>query len=271
MNRYTLGVVLVTIYIDVLISVNLIIDYLIISLTSKLLKTHCRIARQLLGAFVGGLGSLFILIPEVGFGFSLILRLGTSFAVVISTYGIGKLAQFFRRTACFYIISFLFSGVMFALWFFIKPKGLYLQNGIVYYNISTLVLVLSGVFSYLLISLVSRFIKRGDTPMCRVSVVTEKSRIEADVLVDTGNRLREPFSEKPVLLLDPRYEFLMSEYENKMRVIPYSTVSGEGVIMGARPKAVYLLNEGSESIDVYIAISPEPLGKYDGILGASAI
>lgn len=224
-----------------------------------------------MGAFVGGLSSLFILFPDGGILLSLGLRLLVALFVVTATYGIGKFSQFLRRTACFYIVSFLYSGVMFALWVFLKPQGLFLQNGIVYYNISTIVLVLSGIFSYLLISLVSRFIKRGETPLCRVSVETQSSKAEATVLVDSGNGLKEPFSEKPVLLLDPRYEFLMREYEDKKRVIPYSTVSGEGVIMGARPKAVYLLEGGKEPLDVYIAISPEPLEKYDGIIGSCAI
>ena len=263
--------VVITIYIDVLISVNLIIDYFIISLTSKLLKTSCKFKRQLLGAFVGGASSLFLLLPDGGLFLSCLLRLVISLSVVFVTYGIGKFSQLIRRTVCFYIVSFLFSGLMFAVWFFLKPKGLFIQNGIVYYNISTIVLVLTGVFSYLLITLLSRFIKRGDVPFCKVQIVTEKSSAEITALVDTGNRLREPFSEKPVLLLDPRYEFLMDEYEGKKRVIPYSTVSGEGVIMGARPKAVYLLEGGKETLDVYVAISPESLEKYDGILGACAI
>jgi len=272
MLKYIRVVIAITIYADVLISINLIIDYFLISLTSKLLKTACSFWRQLLGAAVGGVCSLCILIPKEGILISLALRVVTSLAVVMVTYGIGKFSFLLRRVACFYIVSFLFSGLMFALWYFLKPKGLLLQNGIVYYDLSTLFLVASAVFSYLLISLISRFINRKYSPLCRVRIITEKSRAEASVLVDSGNRLREPFSEKPVLLLDPKYYYLAEEYEGGKRVIPYKTVSGEGIIMGFRPRGVYLCDQGGgDSLDVYVAISPKPLGEYDGVIGSSAI
>ncbi len=264
-------VIAITIYVDVLISINLIIDYLLISLTSKLLKTYCRLWRQILGALTGGITSLSIMLPIHNVLGSFFVRLVTAVLVVTVTYGIGKLTQFLRKIACFYIVSFLFSGVMFGVWFFLKPKGLFMQNGIVYYNISTIFLVLSGVLSYLIISLISRFVKRGDAPLRQVEVLTKNSFVKLTVLIDSGNSLREPFSEKPVLLLDPRYEFLLKEYDAKKRVIPYKTVSGEGVIFGVRPKAVYLCEGGREALDVYIAVSPESLGEYEGVLGSCAI
>ncbi len=261
-----------TVYADVLICINLIIDYFIISLTSKLLKTDCSFGRQILGAVAGAVCSLFILLPYNGIITAFLIVLFTSVSVVLVAYGIGGIAIFLRRVSCFYVISFAFSGAMFAVWYFVKPEGLLVRNGIVYYNLSSMVLVISAIFTYCLILLISRFLKRGSVTTCKLRIDTYSSSVELTALVDSGNRLKEPFSEKPVLLLDPKYEYILDGTDFPARVIPFNTVSGEGTILGVRPKAVYLLeNKGREKLDVYVAISPKALGEFGAIVSTDAI
>ncbi len=263
---------MLTIYADVLICVNLIIDYLLISLTSRFLKVACSFRRQLVGAFIGGICSLFILLPSKGFLIPLVTRAFTSTIVVLATYGIGDRGQFIRRICCFFAVSFAFFGGMFALWYFVKPPGLFVHNGMVYYNLSSVALVLSAAFTYGLISAIGRFVNRKNETTCRLRVVTEQGSADLTALVDSGNRLCEPFSEKPVVILDPKYKELLSYESNHKRVIPYNTLSGEGVLTGILPKGVYLImGNSSEKLDVYIAISPEPLNKYQAIIGSNAI
>ncbi len=261
-----------TVYADVLICINLIIDYLIIGLTAKLLKTACSFKRQLVGGVVGGLCALFILLPDGGILQSMLIRTVTALLVVLTSFGFGGFPLLLRRLSCFLIISFVFSGSMFAVWFFIKPVGLLVHNGIVYYNLSSVVLVVSAIFTYCLITLISRFVGRKTAAICRLKVETDRSCAELTALVDSGNKLREPFSEKPVILLDPKYKFMLEGTAQKTRVIPYNTVSGSGVISGIPPKAVYLLDKGNpESLDVYLAVSPSPLGEFGAIIGTDAL
>ena len=53
-----------TIYLDVLLSINIIIDYFLINITGGLLKTKCKLSRQIIGAIIGAMCSLTILIPQ---------------------------------------------------------------------------------------------------------------------------------------------------------------------------------------------------------------
>ncbi len=261
-----------TVYADVLICINIIIDYLILELTVKLLKTQCSFWRQLLGSVVGGAFSLFILLPDRGVFLSLAIRLITAFAVVAVSFGFGSMSLLIRRVCSFFVISFAFSGTMFAVWYFIKPTGLMVHNGIVYYNLSSIVLIITAIFTYCIITLISRFIRRKNIHTCRLMIETDRTALEVTALVDSGNKLREPFSEKPVVLLDPKYQFMLEGYHSRERVIPYNTVSNSGTVMGIVPKAVYILEENSkESLDVYLAISPSPLQDFGAIIGTDAL
>lgn len=261
-----------TVYVDVLLCINLIVDYFIISLTAKLLKTSCRFGRQLLGSAVGGICALFILLPEGGIILNLLLRLLTAAAVITASFGFGSVSLFLRKVCAFFAISFVFSGAMFAVWYFIRPAGLLVHNGIVYYNLSSIVLIVSAIFVYCLITLISRFIARKTLQTCRLKIETDSSTVEVIALVDSGNKLKEPFSERPVVLIDPKYSFILEGAKNKERVIPYSTVSDSGILLGVRPKAVYLLaGEAWESLDVYLAASPNSLKEYSAIIGSDAL
>ena len=50
-----------TIYIDTLIFSNIIIDYLLLSITTKILKINYKLYRIILGSLFGGISSLTIL------------------------------------------------------------------------------------------------------------------------------------------------------------------------------------------------------------------
>ncbi len=54
-----------TIYIDVLVCLNFIVNYFLLLATGKFLSRPCKRWRMLLGAFLGGLYSLYILLPEI--------------------------------------------------------------------------------------------------------------------------------------------------------------------------------------------------------------
>ena len=52
-----------------------------------------------------------------------------------------------------------FAGVMFALWMFMAPSSFYIANGIVYFDISAVTLVVFSLTAYLLLSLFHRIFR----------------------------------------------------------------------------------------------------------------
>lgn len=259
------------IYADVLICVNMIMDYFLLSLTSKLCKTACSFRRQLIGSAVGGICALSILLPFDGLMFSFFQRLVTASILTLTTWGFGTIKAFFRRFCCFMICSFGFSGALFVVIYFLKPNGMFERGGVFYYQLSPLFLVLSSAFCYFLITLLSRFINRDRKTTVQLFIKEGSAELSTVALVDSGNCLKEPFSEKGVILLDPKYENMLTTKKDR-RVIPYETVSGGGVLMGFRPDKIELLDEKNrEPLDLYIVFSNTPLKNYGAILPAEAI
>ncbi len=260
-----------TVYADVLICVNFIIDYFLVGITAKIVKAPCSFARQIISALVGGACSLVILLPKQNTLVSLLLLFFTSALIVFVAFGKSGIKAFFRSLACFYLASFLFTGAMSALSKFINNNTLAVRNGMVYYNLSAIFLIAFSVITYLIITLFCRYVKRNNPPTCKLEISQDNVQLNVTALVDSGNRLQEPFSEKWVMLLDSGYEKLFGEIKAPRRVIPYSTVAGEGVLYGFYPQSINLKPSG-QKLDMYVAFSPKPLKNgYRAIISSEAL
>lgn len=259
------------IYADVLICVNVIMDYFLISLSTKLCKTACSFRRQLIGSTVGGLFALSVLLPFEGLIYSLFQQFFTAAVLTLIVWGFGTIKAYFRRFCCFMICSFGFSGAMLIVINLLKPDGMFLRGGVLYYQLSPIFLILSSAFCYFLITLISRFMNRDKKPTVRLVIKERNSEVSTVALVDSGNQLKEPFSEKGVLLLDPKYKEILTTNKDQ-RVIPFETVSGGGILMGFIPDKIELLDERvHEPLNLYVAFSNAPLQDFGAILPADAI
>lgn len=101
-------------------------------------------------------------------------------------------------------MSFLFAGLMLALSRLLAPAGMIFYNGVVYFDISVLALILSTTAAYLLLLLFERlFAGRVDERRLYEITVTAGGRaVSCKGLADTGSDLREPFSGAPVIVCD---------------------------------------------------------------------
>lgn len=87
---------------------------------------------------------------------------------------------------------------------------------------------------------------------------------------DSGNNLREPFSDFPVIVAD---ESLFKDVPCS-RVIPVSTVNGEGILKAFKPdKVVISTSRGSGELHrVYIALSSNvKKGEYRGLINPKSV
>ena len=260
-----------TVYVDVLVCVNFIIDYFLLGITAKIIKAPCSFTRQIISALVGGVCSVVILLPVLNVFVSLLSLLLTSALIVLVAFGKAGWKVFLRSLACFYLASFLFSGAMNVLSKLIDSKALSVRNGIVYYNLSATFLVGFSVVTYILITVICRFVKRNNPPTCKLEISQGNVQLNVTALVDSGNRLQEPFSEKWVMLLDANYEKHFSDIKAPKRIIPYSTVAGDGVLYGFYPERISLQPSG-EKLDMYVAFSPKPLKNgYGAIVSSEAL
>lgn len=246
-----------TVYIDVLIGVNIIINYFILLAVSKYSKISPKQCRMILGSVFGAVCSLVIFLPNLGFILNSLLKLVISVIIVFFAFGFHNLKTLFKNIALFYFISFCFCGVMLFIWFIATPKGLVVNNSVVYFNISPLIMIVTTLVSYIVIRVCNRLMgkKQNNIEICKIKLINNNSFCEFYGKIDTGNTLCEPFSQRPVMVVnedaikdiaEDEFSKLLdintttSTVKNKYRVIPFSAVGGSGVLPAFSPSEVYI-------------------------------
>ena len=261
------------IYGDVLVAVNFIIDLLILRLCQLLTGIRQRGARPYLAAAAGGLCSMAIFIPAAAsLWVDLFIRLGFSFIVVSIAYGRQAPRVFLRLLAMFYAVSFLVAGVVVGLWF-LFPGGRYAyRNGMVYLDLKPTVLIGSVAAAYLFVRVFERILcwGRGMGERYAMSASRGERCVVFTALADTGNRLTEPFSGLPVVVLEEEKgrQLLTREEQNwldagmtagdpppGLRLVTYRTISGNGLLAAFRPQSLRVrAGERWIEIEGYLAL-----------------
>jgi len=109
----------------------------------------------------------------------------------------------------------------------------------------------------------------GATVLLQIS--TRMGSVEVEALVDTGNRLHEPISGLPVIIVGKRCmygildESCLEQAAGRLppgfRIVRYGVLGGSGEMQCFRPESVCIWQKGrwSDVSDVWIAICPEEI------------
>lgn len=279
------------IYVDVLVILNLFITLFLLLTTEIFTKETSHRVRLLIGSFLGGIYSLVVFLPEMGVIFNLLTRIIAGGIITYTTFGFKSFKRFIKIFSVFFLSTFLFAGLMIAMWILFKPHGMIINNSTVYFGVSIPVLIVSTAVCYF-ISFVFATLREKNKPVHTVFDFTLSSfgkTINGRAMLDTGNTITEPFSSFPVVVCT--YEFLKEilpadgdeffkgnvtqiekihdeELVKKIRIVSFSTVSGGGVLPSFRPEKLYIKN-GVQTDKVYIAVTSKQKyinGSYDMLL-----
>ncbi|MGI6265456.1 MAG: sigma-E processing peptidase SpoIIGA [Acutalibacteraceae bacterium] len=283
------------IYVDVLLAVNLLIDFLLLSGTAYLLRIPRKRRRLVLAAAVGAASALAVFLPAMPWALSLAYKLGVAALMTVIAYPSPGVRAFFRQLAAFFLVSVGFAGAAFALWSVAAPRGLSVINGVVYYDVPPLLLVAFSVISYLLLRLFDRITRKKASRgrLYRLQIDGGAGVAEINALCDTGLQLTEGFSGAPVAVvrMDAVEECLpfnlrqslqavlrgkedeLSSHaalRSRLRLIPYHTVDGEGYLPAFQPVRVTLIAPG-ERADVsgaFVAVTRRMKSReYEALIG----
>lgn len=276
-----------TVYLDVLLFINLYINFLLLRLTSRLTDTPRGFWRILLGAGAGSFFSLWMLLPQVHFIVTAIVKAAMAAAIIFATFGRQRADKFVRLVAVFYLSSYIFAGAMFGIWLAVKPSGMLINNSVVYFNISPLLLIITSALCYAIVWLISAVSRRLFAPQprsCSINIAYGGRTVELSALVDTGNSLRDAFSDRPIVIIDGRAAQVLlteqvpaltadGEVPKGFRVVPYSVVGGGGLMPVFRPDLITAEVDGrTKPLDALVGISSEPLAdRYGAIVGSAVL
>ena len=132
-----------SVYIDVLITVNVFIDFILILCTKKALCINTSFKKMLLASLLGGVQSLIALFPPLPFFLNIPIDVLCAAGIVLCAFGKCPFKCFIKRISVFLSLSFSFCGIMMFLYNAFKPKGMEVYNDTVYFNISPVLLIIS--------------------------------------------------------------------------------------------------------------------------------
>ncbi len=257
-------VIYLIVYVDILVILNTLVNYFILLAIRKITHSYTKRWRIALGAFVGGISSLLLFLEHLNI-FMTVLKVLSGVLMIIVTFEIKTLKLLLKRLFFLFVITFLFGGVTYAIYIFFDKDILLYSNGIIYFDVDMTFLVICSVISYCVITFITKYTDKKASKNTEYYVTIENNgkTVSCMALMDTGNNLREPFSDYPVIMADESV-FNQLYSDETIRVIPISTVNGESIIRSFRPQRVTI---GKFTTDrVYIGESGSTLDQYKIIL-----
>lgn len=284
---------MIEIYAEYLFLENFIMNFLILHITSYFCKCQGKTYKLILGATIGALYSFIIFFPSLHFLLTFSMKLAVSMLMIIISFTPEKFKEFFKYLSIFYLVSFVFGGTAFAL-FYLTNFNSILSNGIFYTNsFSFKWLFYSVAVAYFLIVISIGFIKNriNKENFCKQIIIEfDSKKKEINALIDTGNSLSDPISKFPVIVveynsikellpdgikdifIDENFNKLeivttilqKSNWMNRFRIIPFTSLGMEnGILIGFKPDNVVLNIKGDEiNINkIIVGISTNRLSK----------
>ncbi|WP_096435495.1 sigma-E processing peptidase SpoIIGA [Alteribacter populi] len=286
-----------TLYLDVIWLLNFFIDWMLLALTAITVKRSVSKWRLVLGALVAS-SYLFILFsPLTTYVAHPLIKVLYSVGIVLTTFGFKGFKPFFKVWMMFYFVSFVTGGGLIAAHSFFSTE-VFLVNDTFATRLSGFGSPISWLFVVIGFPVVYYFSKKSihgvETAKIRfdqiVHVDVNVSGIQLSLkgFVDSGNQLKDPISNRPVMIIDMTQlekefpsEFIEftrkgtesvvdfeTVQEYTMTLIPYRTVGKNHQFLWAlRPESVVIhpgeIGESFSCNQVLIGLSYTPLSSLD--------
>lgn len=265
------------VYADVLVIVNLIVNYLLLRASAAVTGHGFNSWRLLASALAGGIFSLMIFIENIPAFINFLIRIAFLIIMVITAFGIKSIKAFLKCCAAFFLVNSGFAGIMLALCTTVMPNSALYKNGIVYFDISIFTLTVSAIVCYCLLSIISRFLKSKapQKSIYGIKIRYGENTVEGKALLDTGNTLCDCFSGKPVIIAEKEFIHKLCDDDitsmKNFRLIPFSTIKGSGALPAFMADKTEICINGKwlESHEIYIAVTNKKIvsGGYSALFG----
>lgn len=287
-----------TIYIDLILLENIVMNYIILVATSIISKSRISLIRSLISATIGSIYSILNYLIALDIYTNLFLKILISVIMIKIVFDSKKIKTVFKQLIMFYLTSFTFGGVTFMLLFFINPKNVVFNGNHLVGLYPIKVTIIGGIVGFIIISIVAIIIKNKlnqNNIIYDLKIIHDEKIIILKTLMDSGNLLKDPITNMDVIIVekDSLKDLLDEEafeYINKMKkgnllqeklekihkykfkFIPFSSLGNEnGMLIGFKPDCVEIYGE-EENIrnDVIIGIYEGKLSqtnKYTSLVG----
>lgn len=290
-----------TIYIDIVLIENLIMNYIILFTTAVVLKIKVNHIRLILASLLGAGYSIIAYMGIIKVYSSIILKIILSVLIIYIAFNPQNIKKMCKDLLLFYLVSFVFGGAAFALIYIIKPQNILMKNGLFLGTYPLKTVMLGAVVAFCIIigafAIIKNKISKKDM-FCEIEILINQKKIKAKAMIDTGNMLKEPITNVPVIvvehillyscmpkeILNNLKEIMGGDFKNipcdiqekyisKLKLIPFSSLGKQnGMLIGIRPEYVKVITDEQEKINknVIIGIYEKSLtkkGEYQALIG----
>lgn len=287
-----------TIYVDIVLLENLCMNYIILFGTAYIMKIKVKHIRILLASLIGAVYAVLAYAGVFPIYANLITKIILSICMTYIAFNPKKLKGLIKELLLFYLVSFSLGGCAFALLYIVRPQDIFMKDGVYIGTYPLKIALLGGitgfVITYIAIKIVKTRINKNEI-IYKAVIKIEEQEQEINVLLDTGNMLKDPISGDSVImveknrlykivpkeLLDNMNKFLGGEFENKeileykkrIRFIPFTSVGKQnGMLLGIKADLVKIITDVDEIINEKAIIGVyektfSKSGKYSGLIG----
>jgi len=255
------------IYLDIYFLKNMFFNFLLLYLTSFLIRKKTKWYRLLVASFIGGIYAIGALYSESIFQ-SGILKIIVALIMLIITFGRKKLTNIMSS---FFVLTYFIAGFISSI--------LNVQSQII-----LIVFSISMFISYWYYQK-----QKKNQNYYEIEAYFLESEINLKAKLDTGNELKDSLfgdavivaSEESVkkeleedllrVLKNERLE-IPKQYQNKIRLITFQTISGQGIKIGIQLDRVILYSQKQKIENQAILILTDKNFKgYDALIGPNLI
>lgn len=276
-----------TIYIDIVLIENLIMNYIILYATGIITKTEVKYIRIFLGSLIGAIYAIVSYISILEIYSNIILKIILSIIIIYISFNPQTAKKMWKQVLIFYLTSFVFGGTALSLIYLIQPQNILMKNGMFLGTYPLKSVLLGGIIGFIIVNIAFRIVKNKiskNNMFCKIKVKLENKEIITNAMIDTGNLLKEPITSTPVVVMEysllyesvPKEilnnienilggdfekipEEIKNKYMAKLKVIPFSSLGKQnGMLLGIKGDEIEI-----ESEDEKIKKDKFIIGIYD--------
>ena len=289
-----------TIYIDIIIAENLIMNYIILYATGLISKNKIYHIRIFLASLIGAIYAISQYISKLNIYSNIIIKMILSIIIVFVAFNPQDVKKMCKQLVLFYLTTFTFGGVATYLIYVLKPQNIIIKNGMYVGTYVLKVIFIGAILGTIILFVAFKFAKNKITKkdmICKVKIKLNGKDKILNTMVDTGNMLKEPITGNPVIVVErtvlydlmPKEilnnteailggdfekipENIKKQYIPKLKIIPFSSLGKEnGMLVGIKPEKLEIINEQKvEKNNAIVGIYSKSLtkrGEYNALIG----
>lgn len=252
------------VYADMIVLENTIINLFLLIITMKCTRRKYKMPTILASAFVGGLYTIVLFIPDLRVLSSFIIEIFVAYLMIRITSGKLNFLSHIKLLIVFLLLTFMLSGICFM--FSIKQNYYILGSSFNIEHYSIKYVMISLMIIYIIGSRIIDYIKERsfvNNYLYDITFTINDKKYEYRSFLDTGNELREPITNLPCIIVERDYVKDLDVKENSVYYIPYNVIGSQGNLVGIRVNNILINGRGisKRRIDAIVCPCDEKLSK----------